>query len=219
VHDPTDPFGRPLFNALAMIAEFEADLTRLRTREGMKAAKAKGRLHGKQPKLTRARKPTSSSCTKPGSTRAPSSPSCSTSPGPRSIAHLPAPERRPDRNRALPCTSGQLRESWAVDERRALDALECEHGTSRTFCDLCGRDRSDVDLTHRNRFAHLRLLVDERTGDQLVVCADDRQGIRSWVGRLRGVVKPAARRRVACWQPLGPVPVSARREEPSTPRG
>jgi DNA invertase Pin-like site-specific DNA recombinase len=52
VHDPTDPVGRLLFNALAMIAEFEADLARLRTREGMKAAKAKGRLRGKQPKLT-----------------------------------------------------------------------------------------------------------------------------------------------------------------------
>ncbi|KKC05002.1 recombinase family protein [Mycobacterium nebraskense] len=51
VHDPTDPVGRLLFNVLAMIAEFEADLIRLRTREGMKVAKAKGRLRGKQPKL------------------------------------------------------------------------------------------------------------------------------------------------------------------------
>ena len=34
-----------------MVAEFEADLIRLRTREGMKVAKAKGRLRGKQPKL------------------------------------------------------------------------------------------------------------------------------------------------------------------------
>ena len=32
-------------------AEFEADLIRLRTREGMRVAKAKGRLRGKQPKL------------------------------------------------------------------------------------------------------------------------------------------------------------------------
>ncbi len=40
-----------LFNVLAMIAEFESDLIRLRTREGMKVAKAKGRLRGKQPKL------------------------------------------------------------------------------------------------------------------------------------------------------------------------
>jgi len=51
VHDPTDPVGRLLFNVLAMIAEFEGDLIRLRTREGMKVAKQKGRLRGKQPKL------------------------------------------------------------------------------------------------------------------------------------------------------------------------
>ena len=51
VHDPTDPVGRPLFNVLAMVAELESDLIRLRTREGMKVAKAKGRLPGKQPKL------------------------------------------------------------------------------------------------------------------------------------------------------------------------
>lgn len=51
LHDPTDPVGRLLFNVLAMVAEFEGDLIRLRTREGMKIAKAKGRLRGKQPKL------------------------------------------------------------------------------------------------------------------------------------------------------------------------
>jgi len=41
VCDPTDPVGRLLFNVLAMVAEFESDLIRLRTREGMKVAKAK----------------------------------------------------------------------------------------------------------------------------------------------------------------------------------
>jgi len=51
VHDPIDPVGRLLFNVLAMVAEFEGDLIRLRTREGMKVAKQKGRLRGKQPKL------------------------------------------------------------------------------------------------------------------------------------------------------------------------
>jgi len=35
-----------------MDAGFEADLARMRTREGMKAAKAKGRLRGKRPKLS-----------------------------------------------------------------------------------------------------------------------------------------------------------------------
>jgi DNA invertase Pin-like site-specific DNA recombinase len=53
VYDPTDPVGRLLFNVLAVVAEFESDLIRLRTREGMKVAKAKGRLRGKQPKLNR----------------------------------------------------------------------------------------------------------------------------------------------------------------------
>jgi DNA invertase Pin-like site-specific DNA recombinase len=53
VYDPSDAVGRLLFNVLAMVAEFESDLIRLRTREGMKVAKAKGHLRGKQPKLNR----------------------------------------------------------------------------------------------------------------------------------------------------------------------
>jgi hypothetical protein len=48
---PTDAVGRLLFNVLAMVAQFESDLIRLRTIEGMKVAEAKGRLRGKQPKL------------------------------------------------------------------------------------------------------------------------------------------------------------------------
>ena len=52
IHDPTDPVGRLLFNVLAMVAEFEADLISARTKEGMKVARAKGRLLGKQPKLS-----------------------------------------------------------------------------------------------------------------------------------------------------------------------
>ena len=51
-HDPADPIGRLLFNVLAMVAEFESDLIRLRTREGMAVARAKGHLHGRPPKLT-----------------------------------------------------------------------------------------------------------------------------------------------------------------------
>ena len=35
-----------------MVAEFESDLIRARTREGMQVAKAKGHLRGKQPKLS-----------------------------------------------------------------------------------------------------------------------------------------------------------------------
>ena len=44
--------GRLLFNVLAMVAEFESDLIKMRTREGMKVARAKGRLRGKKPKLS-----------------------------------------------------------------------------------------------------------------------------------------------------------------------
>ena len=51
-YDPGDPMGKMFFNILATFAEFEADLIRLRTREGMKIARAKGRLRGKQPKLS-----------------------------------------------------------------------------------------------------------------------------------------------------------------------
>jgi DNA invertase Pin-like site-specific DNA recombinase len=49
VYDPTAPVGRLLFNVLAMVAEFEADLISARTREGLKVARARGRLRGKQP--------------------------------------------------------------------------------------------------------------------------------------------------------------------------
>ena len=52
VHDPTDPMGRMFFNILATFAEFEADLIRMRTREGMAVARAKGKLKGKKPKLS-----------------------------------------------------------------------------------------------------------------------------------------------------------------------
>ena len=52
VYDPTDPMGKMFFNILATFAEFEVDLLRLRTREGMAIARAKGRLRGKQPKLS-----------------------------------------------------------------------------------------------------------------------------------------------------------------------
>ncbi|CDH00612.1 recombinase family protein [Xenorhabdus bovienii] len=52
VYDPTDPMGKMFFNILATFAEFEGDLIRLRTREGMAIARAKGKLRGKQPKLS-----------------------------------------------------------------------------------------------------------------------------------------------------------------------
>ncbi len=53
IYDPADPMGKMFFNILATFAEFEADLIRMRTREGMAIARAKGKLRGKQPKLSK----------------------------------------------------------------------------------------------------------------------------------------------------------------------
>lgn len=52
VYDPGDPMSEMFFNMLAVFAEFEADLLWMRTREGMAIARAKGRLKGRQPKLS-----------------------------------------------------------------------------------------------------------------------------------------------------------------------
>jgi len=52
IYDPTDPVGRLLFNVLGMVAEFESDLIRARTREGMATAKVRGKLKGRKPKLS-----------------------------------------------------------------------------------------------------------------------------------------------------------------------
>lgn len=52
VYDPTDPMGKMFFNILATFAEFEADLVRMRVREGMAITRVKGKLRGKQPELS-----------------------------------------------------------------------------------------------------------------------------------------------------------------------
>ena len=52
LYDPGGPMGKMFFNILATFAEFEADLIRTRTREGMAIARARGKLRGKQPKLS-----------------------------------------------------------------------------------------------------------------------------------------------------------------------
>lgn len=52
VHDPTDPIGKLLFGFLSLMAEFESDLIRQRTREGMAVARSRGRLKGRGPKLS-----------------------------------------------------------------------------------------------------------------------------------------------------------------------
>lgn len=60
IYDPTDAVGRLLFNVLAMVAEFEADLIRLRTREGMLVARRKDICVVSSPSSARSKKHTSS---------------------------------------------------------------------------------------------------------------------------------------------------------------
>jgi DNA invertase Pin-like site-specific DNA recombinase len=100
VHDPNDPIGRLLFNVLAMIAEFEVDLARLRTREGMKVARAKGRAGcaASNPSSNPAKKPTSSPCGGPANTPAPNWPTCSVWPARRCTG----PSNVPNHRRAAP---------------------------------------------------------------------------------------------------------------------
>ena len=84
MHDPTDPAGRLLFNVLAMVDEFESDLIRMRTREGLAVAKAKGRLRGRKPKLTPRQEAHLVDVHRGGDTSTTELPSCSAGAGLRS---------------------------------------------------------------------------------------------------------------------------------------
>ena len=89
-HDPNDPMGKMFFNILATFAEFESDLIRMRTREGMAVARAKGKLRGKKPKLSARQARELAACTTPASTASATSPKSSRSPAPLSIAPFSA---------------------------------------------------------------------------------------------------------------------------------
>lgn len=52
VYSPGDPSSKMFFTVLGAMAEFEAALTRARTREGVAIAKDQGRMTGRKPKLT-----------------------------------------------------------------------------------------------------------------------------------------------------------------------
>lgn len=52
LHDPSDPNGAHLFGALAMICDFEVELRKIRSREGMRMARERARLRGQEPALS-----------------------------------------------------------------------------------------------------------------------------------------------------------------------
>jgi len=87
LYDPDDPMGKKLFNILATFAEFEADLIRMRTREVMANIRDKGKLCGKQPKLSDQQQRGYAACMSPAGTPSATSPNSSPPQSRPSIAH------------------------------------------------------------------------------------------------------------------------------------
>jgi len=52
VYDWNDPMAKMFIQLLAVFAEFELDLIRMRTREGMSRPQVRAKLKGKPPKLS-----------------------------------------------------------------------------------------------------------------------------------------------------------------------
>lgn len=82
--------GKMFFNILATLAEFEIDLLRLRTREGTAIARSKGKLRGKQPKLTARQQAHLAQLHDAGEHTIAELANCSRSPGPPSTEHSSA---------------------------------------------------------------------------------------------------------------------------------
>ncbi len=108
VYDPADPMGKMFFNILATFAEFEVNLLRMRTREGMAVARA-----GQVPASSPSCRPGSSASWRgwpaPASTRSPTSPRCLPSPARPYTAPSSEPRqqaRRGNQPEPLPCTPG-----------------------------------------------------------------------------------------------------------------
>jgi DNA invertase Pin-like site-specific DNA recombinase len=78
--------GKMFFNILVAFAGFEVDLLRMRTREGMAVARAKGKLRGKRPKLSPKQQRELVRMADTGEYTTPTSPSCSACPARRSTA-------------------------------------------------------------------------------------------------------------------------------------
>ncbi len=107
-------------------AEFEVDLLRMRTREGMAVARAKGTLRGKQPKLSAKAAASWRGWPPLATTRSPTLPSCSPSPahngGKASVSHVagyrrrcPAPGRQEKKGRLTYLTGRSiLLTAWSI---------------------------------------------------------------------------------------------------------
>jgi hypothetical protein len=131
---PCTPLRKP-----TTFAEFEVDLLRLRTREGMAIARAKGRLRGKQPKLTTAQQTHlvklhgagEHSIADLAELFSVSRPTVYRGAGARQVSSSAGPSSTPGSRRGL---SRRVDGLAAVADTRAVDAMRCWHTpTSETL--------------------------------------------------------------------------------------
>ena len=87
LYDPGDPMGKLFFNILATFAEFEADLIRMRTRESMAIARARGNCAASSPNCPTDSSGNSAACMPPASIPSAISPNSAPSQDQPSIAH------------------------------------------------------------------------------------------------------------------------------------
>ena len=87
LYDPGDPMGKLFFNILATFAEFETDLIRMRTRESMAIARARGNCAASSPNCPTDSSGNSAACMPPASIPSAISPSSAPSQDQPSIAH------------------------------------------------------------------------------------------------------------------------------------
>ena len=126
LYDPGDPMGKLFFNILATFAEFEADLIRMRTREGMATARARGKLRGKQPKLSDS-SGNSAACMPRASIPSAISPNSAPSQDQPSIAHSTGAFPLSVRSCPLPESTRGI-SPLADAGMKALDAMACGRG-------------------------------------------------------------------------------------------
>ena len=116
LYDPDDPIGKMFFNILAIFAEFEADLIRMRTREGMAIARARGNCAANSPNCLTDSSGNAATCMPPASIPSAISPNSAPSQDQPSIARstdaipLLAYDLAPYRNRPdIPRDRAQVR--------------------------------------------------------------------------------------------------------------
>lgn len=118
IHDWADPFGKLFLQTLAMVAEFEANLNHMRTREGMAKARAKGPSRANSRNcLSQHAKRSTAAITTPTTTPAwPTSPTSTASDAPPSTASSAAPRHA--------CSSHQSETSTpAITAGQAIDVV------------------------------------------------------------------------------------------------